>query len=78
MARNKDLELMIEALTLTIVVHEREEAFFRRSAVSSSSQQVKSLFLEIADEMGGHIISLVSKRQNLTNDLLKSQKKRAE
>jgi hypothetical protein len=71
----KDLEIMMEAISMTIVIHEREEAFFRRSALSSTNQPVKSLFLEIADEMSGHIVSLTSKRQKLTNDLLKLQQR---
>jgi hypothetical protein len=74
MASYKDLEMMVEALTMTIAIHEREESFFRRSAAASTSQPVKTLFLEIADEMNGHIIGLITRRQKITNELLNLQK----
>ncbi len=69
MGTSEDLNSMIEALTLTIAIHEREELFFRRSASVSSSQEVKTLFLEIADEMNHHLTSLKARRRKLADRL---------
>lgn len=51
MAEVKDLERILEIISLAIVRQETEEAFFRRSAASSTSQDAKNLFTEIADDM---------------------------
>ena len=77
MASYQDLEIMIEALTMTIAIHEREEDFFRYSAAASTSQEVKTLFLEIAEEMNSHLTKLEEKKQNLVKELA-SLKKRGE
>ncbi len=64
-----DLEAMIQALTMTIAIHEREEAFFRRSASISTSEEAKALFREIADEMKDHVSSLENRRNMLEHRL---------
>lgn len=69
MANYKDLEEMIGVLTTAIAIHEREEAFFRRSARASTSEQAKSLFSEIADELRSHVKLLEARKQKLTEEL---------
>jgi rubrerythrin len=69
MSKHRDLEDMIEALTLTIVIHEREIAFFRRSAAISSSEEAKVLFQEIAEEMDSHVSSLADRKDKLMKRL---------
>jgi rubrerythrin len=69
MSRHEELEKMIEALTLTIAIHAREADFFRRSAAFSLSEDAKALFLEIAEEMNGHIANLESRKNKLANQL---------
>jgi rubrerythrin len=69
MATNKDIETMIQALTMTIAIHEREEAFFRRSAGFSTGEETKELFLEIAKEMNQHAATLQSRKTKLVDKL---------
>jgi rubrerythrin len=69
MSRYEDLENMIQALTLTIAIHEREEAFFRRSAAVSTSREAKALLLEIADDMKGHVSTLEDRKNKLVHEL---------
>lgn len=64
---------MIEALTLSSAIHEREEAFFRRSAAASTSHEVKTLFLEIAKEMNSHLANLEERKQKLVNEMINLQ-----
>jgi rubrerythrin len=67
MSNIKDIEIMIQALTMTIAIHEREEAFFRRSAELSASADPRNLFLEIAEEMKEHVAKLMEKKNKLLN-----------
>jgi hypothetical protein len=69
MSTCRDLENMIQALTLTIAVHEQEEAYFRRSFEISTCRESKLLLLEIADEMRSHISSLEEKKSRLVSQL---------
>jgi rubrerythrin len=46
--QKKDMDDIIEALTLAVVRQETEEKFFRRSAEKSTTDDAKALFLEIA------------------------------
>jgi len=69
MSTYEDLETMIEALTMTIIIHEREEAFFRRSAALSTSKGATELFLEIANDMKTHILSLEDRKNKLVKEL---------
>jgi hypothetical protein len=69
MVTNKDIETMIQALTLTVAIHEREEAFFLRSAAVSTSEEAKTLFLEIASEMRIHAASLQNRKARLVERL---------
>jgi rubrerythrin len=69
MSKFGDLENMIQALTLTIAIHESEEAFFRRSAAISTSQEAKALFVEIAEDMKSHLSKLVSTKIKLESKL---------
>ncbi len=65
----KDFEEMDCLLTTAIAIHEREEALFRRSAGASTSEQAKSLFIEITDELRSHIKLLEARRQKLAEEL---------
>jgi hypothetical protein len=69
MPKDKDIEIMIQALTMTIAIHEREEAFFRRSADVSTSEEARELFLEIADEMNVHAMKLETRKIRLIDRL---------
>ncbi len=69
MAERKDLETMIEVVSLAIVRQETEEAFFRRSAGSSTCGTACSLFTEIADEIAGYVLHLKGKREKLVIEL---------
>jgi rubrerythrin len=69
MPRSEDIEIMIQALAMTIAVHEREEAFFRRSAAISTSEEAKALFEEIADDARNHVSSLSNRKNKLTDQL---------
>lgn len=71
MANYRDLDEMIGVLTTAIAIHEREEMFFRRSARLSTSEQAKSLFAEIADELRSHVKLLEAKKETLTEELEK-------
>jgi rubrerythrin len=77
MAIHKDMQHMIEVLSISIVREETEEQFYRRSASRSNSQVVKDLFLEIAEEVKKHRQNLEQRRERLTgalNDLQKTEK----
>ncbi len=73
MATDKDLKQMIEIITTAIVIHEREEELFRRSARASTSERAKNLFSEIADELHSHVNLLNDKKQKLVDDLSKQE-----
>jgi rubrerythrin len=77
MAIHKDMQHMIEVLSISIVREETEEQFYRRSASRSNSQVVKDLFLEIAEEVKKHRQNLEQRRERLTgalDDLQKAEK----
>jgi rubrerythrin len=74
MAIHKDMQHMIEVLSISIVREETEEQFYRRSASRSNSQVVKDLFLEIAEEVKKHRQNLEQRRERLTGALDNLQK----
>ena len=49
--QNKDLDEIIEALTLSIVRQGTEERFFRRSAAKTNTEEARDLFMNIADDL---------------------------
>ena len=65
----KDLNDMIEILHLAIVREETEEQFFLRSAAASTSESARTLFSEIAEELGLYLNSLRSRKQKLEEAL---------
>lgn len=69
MTERKDLETMIEIVSLAIVRQETEEAFFRRSGCSSTCGTACSLFTEIADEIASYVEYLKGKRDKLIIEL---------
>lgn len=69
MAEYPDIENMIEILGIAIARQEMEEQFFRRSAAASSSEVAKSLFNEIAEDLGRYCNGLEQRRQKLLNAL---------
>ena len=78
MAEHKDMRDMIEVLSISIVREEAEEQFYRRSASASTSQVVKELFLEIADEVAKYRQNLEQRRDRLLgalDDLKKAKEK---
>jgi len=66
----KDLTDMVEVITLAIVHLQTEEHFFQRSADSSTNESAKTLFAEIAQEIGRCRGSLDVKRQMLMKILV--------
>jgi hypothetical protein len=69
MPEYKDLETMLEIVTLAVVRQETEENFFRRSAASSTDEVARRLFTEIADDMGNYRKSLEERRDKLETAL---------
>ncbi len=51
MAESKDLNTMLEIVSLEITHQETEEEFLRRSARSSTNEIAKNLFLEMTDDL---------------------------
>ena len=49
--QKKDLDEIIEALTLSIVRQETEERFYRRSAEKTTTEEASALFLNIAEDL---------------------------
>ncbi len=79
MPEYKDLETMLEIVSMAIVHQETEENFFRRSANSSTNELARSLFTEIADDMADYRKGLEVRRDKLVtalNDLKKAKGKR--
>jgi rubrerythrin len=74
MTEYKDIQDMIEVLSISIVREETEERFYRRSASASTSQVVRDLFLEIADEVEKHRQNLEQRRKRLLGALEDLQK----
>jgi YHS domain-containing protein len=77
MPEHREIEDMIEILTIAIVRQETEEQFFRRSAHASTSEVARALFLEIADDLKGYSENLEARRQKLVGalaDLVKSDR----
>jgi rubrerythrin len=78
MTEHKDMQDMIEVLSLSIVREETEEQFYRRSASASTSNVVRALFLEIANEVAKHRQNLEQRRERLLDaleDLRKAKEK---
>jgi rubrerythrin len=78
MAEYKDMQDMIEVLSISIVREETEEQFYQRSASASTSQIVKELFLEIAGDVAEHRQNLEQRRNRLLGaleDLKKAKEK---
>ena len=77
MPEHREIEDMIEILTIAIVRQETEEQFFRRSAHASTSEVAKALFLEIADDLKRYSESLETRRKKLMGalaDLVSSER----
>jgi rubrerythrin len=66
----KDLTDMVEVITLAIVHLQTEEHFFQRSADGSTNESAKTLFTEIAEEIGRCRKSLEVKHQMLMRILI--------
>ena len=60
--QKKDLDEIIEALTLSIVRQETEERFYRRSAEKTSTEEASVLFLNIAEDLKKYRKRLEEKR----------------
>jgi YHS domain-containing protein len=63
----QEFQDMLEVLITAIAIHEKEEEFFRRSAVASSSRVAKDLFLEIADDLRKYREALEARKQKLVD-----------
>lgn len=74
MTEHKDIQDMIEVLSISIVREEAEEQFYRCSASASTGQVVRDFFLEIADEVGKHRQNLEQRRERLLGALEDLQK----
>jgi hypothetical protein len=66
---HREIEDMIDILTMAIVRQETEEQFFRRSAQASTSPIAKPLLLEIANDLRTYSNSLGVRRQRLLDSL---------
>ncbi len=66
----KDVTDMVEVITLAVVHLQTEEHFFQRSAEGTTNESAKSLFAEIAQEIGRCRQSLEVKRQMLMRILV--------
>jgi hypothetical protein len=64
-----DIKGMIEALTTSIAVHEREEALFNRSACASVGEEARQILFQISEEMHRYIDFLLNKKQELMDQL---------
>ena len=73
MAKHRDIEDMIEILTIAAVRQETEEQFFRRSANASSNEVAKSLFSEIADDLNKYVKNLEERKNKLLDALKQLQ-----
>ncbi len=74
----KDLEEMSEILTTAIEIHGRERDFFARSARNATGHVAKSLFKELADDLGKDLDILVARKRRVDTaleDLRKGQEK---
>lgn len=69
MKEPRDLEDMMNILTLTIVRHKAEEEFFRRSAQTSNSLVAKVHFSEISRELSGLRKNLEARKRKLAEEL---------
>lgn len=69
MSEYRDLEDMIDALTIAIGREEAEEQFFQRSAEASKHEVGKKMFLEIQGEFATLRKSLESRRERLLEAL---------
>jgi hypothetical protein len=66
----KDLTDMVEVITLAVVHLQTEEHFFQRSADGSTNESAKTLFTEIAQEIGKCRKILEEKHQMLLRMLI--------
>ena len=76
--QHKDIQDMIEVLSISIVREEAEEQFYRRSASASTSKVARDLFLEIADEVEKHRQNLEQRQKRFLDaldDLQKAKEK---
>ena len=60
--RRKDLDEIIEALTLSVVRNETDEQFFRRSAEKTDAGEARALYLGIAGDLKRYRESLEKKK----------------
>jgi rubrerythrin len=65
MSEYSDLKDIIEVLTIAIAREQTEEQFFRRSANASKHEMAKATFMEVADELAGHLKSMELRREKL-------------
>ena len=65
MIEKKELDAMVEVLTLAIARQEAEEHIFRRSAEKSTSETAKNLFEEIAEDLRRYRETLEGRKGNL-------------
>ncbi len=65
MAEFRDIEDMIEILSLAIARQETEEEFFRRSAEASTNEVAKALFMEIAEDLAAYRLGLEKRKKKL-------------
>lgn len=65
MAEFRDIDDMIEILSLAIARQETEEEFFRRSSQASTNEVAKGLFAEIADDFAAYRQGLEARKQKL-------------
>lgn len=65
MSENSDLKDIIEVLTIAICREQTEEQFFRRSAHASKHEMAKATFMEVADELAGHLKSMEIRKGKL-------------
>jgi YHS domain-containing protein/histone H3/H4 len=78
MPEHREIEDMIEILTIAIIRQETEEQFFRRSAHASTSEVAKALFLEIADDLKRYCENLEMRKRKLVGalaDLVNSERR---
>ena len=66
---HKELMDMIEILNTTVEINARDEQFYRRSAVASTNEVAKALFLEIANDVEQYLNKMRERRQRLRDAL---------
>jgi hypothetical protein len=76
MNKVKELEKLIEMVSLSIVCLENEESLFRRFAGSFSDERANSLCLEIASDLAPITKKMNNQRNRLENELYELKKNR--